>query len=165
MIHIGNLRGDRIKARPHPSLGQRRQGRGVQRLRLLVLALAPWPGLPLGAPLPEDALQQYRGRLVGTALPTGQLRLCGDQAALARGLEHAGAVALQVGPRPLERGDGGVQPGEVFLDLRHDAVLLWEGWDWQPRRGNVPAGYSLACSASLLGINILSNLWRVYHPA
>ena len=60
-------------------------------------------GLPAGAAFGQDALQQDTGGLVLPSLGPGQLRLGGDQASLAGGLEDAGPVAFQVGLRPPQR--------------------------------------------------------------
>ena len=56
--------------------------------------------LPAGAALGQDALQQDAGGFVLAALGAGQLRLGGDQAALAGVLEDAGPVAPAGWPAP-----------------------------------------------------------------
>ena len=84
--------------------------------------------MPAGAALGEDALQEPVGRLVVAVFGAGKLGLGGDQPALAGGLEHAAPISLQVGPNALQRGDGGVEPRKLLLDLGDDAVLFGEGW-------------------------------------
>ena len=112
---------------PHPPIWQFRQVGGVRGGGFLVLAPRFLRRLPAGAALGQDALQQDAGGLIVTALGAGQLRLGGDQPALAGGLEDAGPVALQVGPRPPQRGHRRVQPRELRLDFSDDAVLLGQG--------------------------------------
>ena len=109
---------------PHPPFRQVRQAGGVRRGRLFVVAPALFSGLPAGAAFGQDALEEPAGGFVVPALGTGKLRLGGDQIALAGGLEDAGPVAFQIGLGPFQRGYGGVEPGEVFLDFGDYAVLI-----------------------------------------
>jgi hypothetical protein len=80
--------------------------------------------LPAAAAFGEDALEEDRGGLVAAALGAGQLGLGRHQPPFDGGLEHRGAIALQVALHPLQRRHGVVEPGEVGLDGFDDAVLL-----------------------------------------
>ena len=122
-LYFGKLR----SRCPYPAFRAFGQVGSVRRDGLFVLAPPLLLGLPAGAALGQDALQEPVGGLVVAALGAGKLRLGGDQRALAGGLEDAGAVAFQVGLDALQRGYGGVEAGELLLDLRHDAALLGEG--------------------------------------
>ena len=123
-----------LNRRPRPPLRQIRQVRRIRGGRLLVLAPPLFLRFPTGAALGQDALQQNTGRFVVAALGPGQLRLGGDQASLAGGLEDAGPAAFQVGLRPLQRFDRGIQPGKLLLNLGNNAALLGEGGQDQRNR-------------------------------
>ena len=83
------------------------------------------------------------GGFVFAALGAGKLRLGGDQLALAGLLEDAGPVTLQVGLDTLQCGYGGVQAGELLLNLRHDAMLFCKRWEGERVRPEVITTNSL----------------------
>ena len=60
-----------------------------------------------------------------------QLGFRGDEAAFAGGFEDGGAVAFEVGLHPPQRRHPRLQPGELCLNLRHDAMLFCWWGDWQ----------------------------------
>ena len=102
---------------PYPPLGEFRQVLGIDAPRFGIFDLAgvfafgALFGLPSGAALGEDALEQLGRALVGAGLLAGEFGFGGDQAALAGGFEEAGFVAFEVGLDALEGGDARVEIG------------------------------------------------------
>ena len=90
--------------------------------------------LPFGAAVTASASRSARMRsssayagLVVPYIGPGQLRLRGNQRPLAGRLQDAGPVPLQVGLRPPQRRNGGIQPRKLLLNLGYDPVLLGKG--------------------------------------
>ncbi|MDP9356138.1 MAG: hypothetical protein M3R02_12820 [Chloroflexota bacterium] len=69
--------------------------------------------------------------LVLVVLNVRELFFTSYEAAGAGSGEDGGAVTLEVGPRPLQHRDGRVQPCELLLDGRDDAVLFGERGEWK----------------------------------
>ena len=85
----------------------------------------------------RQPLKQFAGGLVGATFAAGEFGFGGDEAAFDGGFEDSGAVALQVGLDAPQGGNGGIQPGELLLDLRDDAPLLGQGCEWDYVRGDL----------------------------
>src|SRR5436309_2340536 len=83
----------------------------------------------LGAPLGGDPGEQALGWLVGPTLGARQLGFGRDQPPFAGGLEHGGAVALEVRPHALETSDRGVKARELLLNGCYDPTLLGKRCD------------------------------------
>src|SRR5262245_34767116 len=77
------------------------------------------------------------------------------------GFEDSGFVALEVGLDALEIGDGFVEAGELFFDLRDDLLLLsWWSYGHQQLRKFFAVYVRLAYS-SLIRTDLLPILWRL----
>ena len=138
-LNFGKL----FHTRPHPTLRQLREGRGVGGEGFPVLAPPLLLRLPAGAALGEDALQQDAGGLILAALGAGQLCLGGDQAALAGVIQDAGPVALQVGPGAAQRRHRCIQPRELSLDFGHNPPLLGDRSYGEGVRPQIIAAYGV----------------------
>ncbi|WP_169168866.1 hypothetical protein [Acidovorax sp. SRB_24] len=82
------------------------------------------PGLPAGAALGEDALQQLRARL-GRDVAGAPVR---RQRALDSRLEQRLAVLRELLLSRLQLGHAGVEVGQEFFKLGDDAGLFGGGW-------------------------------------
>jgi hypothetical protein len=82
-------------------------------------------GFPFGAALCKDALEQFAGGFIAAAFFAGEIGLSGNQTALAGGLEHRGAIALQIALYALERGDSVIKACELLFDFGDNPRLLW----------------------------------------
>ncbi len=116
------FRRDLLNARPHPTLGQRGQSRGIRLHRLLVLLALR----PSGLPLVENPGEQHRRWLVATPLSPSVLSLGWHESPLHGRLEHTRPRPPEVRLDPLQHGHGSVETGELFLDLGDDPMLLGE---------------------------------------